>query len=129
MIPHIKSENSPLVVEALLTNLNGIKTVKLTRAVPYDSSYARLPENNAFICIKDNLDNLFVFKEIAGGVYENSEIVGCPGRIYTLTIETIGGDLYESSPQTMPFPFKQDSIYAEEIVKTDYIPDAYGDFY
>lgn len=126
--PDIQSDNVTLVVEALLTDLSGITTVKLTRAVPYDSSFSYIPEKNAHIFIKDNLGNLFVFNEKGGGVYENSEITGYPGRTYILSIETANEDLYESSPQTMSFPFKQDSIYAEEIVKTTYIPDAYGKF-
>ncbi len=110
--PEINNQLEALVVEGLITNTNGPYSVRLSKAVPYDSAAGRVPVIGALLTINDNNQNSYQLNESSAGVY-NSDVnfIGLSGTAYTLHIETRQGDIYESSPQLLPPPPSFDTIH------------------
>ncbi len=110
--PAINNQLEALVVDGLITNTNGPYSVRLSKAVPYDSAAGRLPAIGALVTINDNNQNSYQLNEGRAGVYNSDKnFVGLSGSIYTLHIQTSQGDIYESSPQLLPPPPSFDSIH------------------
>lgn len=127
--PDINNEQSALVIQGLMTNIEGQLSVRIYKAVPYDSTDNTIPVKGASVYVYDDLWNMNMLIDNGFGVYVNNSTRCEPGRSYFLKVVTSDGSIYQSSLQTLPQPFKQDSIYAENILKTSFSPDAYGNYF
>ena len=120
--PRLRSFESRLVVDALVTDEIASNYVRLTRTtlLPDDK-----PEkvSGAHVTITDDLGASFVLEERYPGDYRTDSLSfrGETGRTYTLKIETSDGDSYESVPCLMyPVPgidslyYGKDQVFSEE---------------
>src|ERR1035437_7422428 len=129
--PDINPPQDVLVVDGIITNEIKTYWIRLTMSSAFDnpsSGYKFV--TSAKLSISDNLGNNYKVTEYKNGMYftDSTELVGIPGRIYTLHIETEDGNIYESSPQEMMASASEDTVYAENTIKTVLVPDAYGQY-
>lgn len=120
--PRLRSFESRLVVDALVTDEITSNYVRLTRTTLLpDDKPAKV--TGAHVTITDNLGASFVLEERYPGDYRTDSLSfrGEVGRTYTLTIETSDGDMYESVPCLMyPVPgidslyYGKDQVFSEE---------------
>jgi hypothetical protein len=116
--PKIKSSEKVLVVEALFTDDPGLQFIKLSKAVPLDTT-SFLPAENAVVYIKDNLNNYFNFDETKPGYYlYKGTYKPVTGRTYQLFIKTDDENEYFSSPQVLQPKGNIDSLYGAFNTKT-----------
>lgn len=127
--PDVNNDESALVVQGLMTNVYGQLSVRISRAVPYDSSMSQKPVKGAMVKITDDHGHVFLLKDNGSGQYVNNDALAVPGDAYMLHVETVNGDIYESETQVMPHPYKQDSIYAEIKIKKEWMPSSSGDYF
>lgn len=116
--PDISTDQSVLVVEGVITDQPGPYTIHLTQALPYDSANIYIAQNaisKANVFVTDDLGNKFKFTESEAGYFisKASEFTGTPGVTYTLHIQTLDGNTYESAPQKMPSNNYSDTVYTE----------------
>jgi hypothetical protein len=110
--PQTDSQLDALVVEGLVTNDAGPFTVKLSRAVAYNSTTLRKPVAGATLLIKDNKGQSFSLKEKDSGSYQTPEnFLAVIGNSYLLHIKTREGDTFESNPQELLPVQNYDSIH------------------
>ena len=120
--PRLRSFESRLVIDALVTDENASNYVRLTRTtlLPDDKPQK---VTGARVTITDDLGGSFVLEERYPGDYRTDSLSfrGDVGRTYSLTIETSDGDRYESVPCLMyPVPgidslyYGKDQVYSEE---------------
>lgn len=115
-IPGSKTEGI-LVIDARITNENRLQTIRLSRAVPLDTSYIN-HESGATVMVSDNLGNEYIFQENERGLYEsNGNLEALPGNSYQLKIQTSDGWSYTSEEVIAPPATKIDRLYAEKGVK------------
>jgi hypothetical protein len=120
--PRLRSFESRLVVDALVTDEVTSNYVRLTRTtlLPDDE-----PEKvtGAHVTITDDMGGSFVLEERYPGDYRTDSLSfrGEAGRSYRLTIETADGEKYESDQCMMlPVPgidslyYGRDQVYSEE---------------
>jgi hypothetical protein len=112
----IDSNYSILVVDGKITNKPGPYEVRLFRTVKLDRADTLNPERGATIIIHDDHGNSAVFGETLPGIYNtpNISFQGQIGRTYWIEIQTISGEQYESSPETIQPEVIIKSIYGEE---------------
>ena len=111
-IPEINENQSFLVVEGMVTNLNQRYTVKISRSETVGSREKPLPVNNSIVSVTDDENNRYLLTEEEPGIYQTDSLTfrGVIGRKYTLHIQSLGLN-YESTPMEMkPVP-QIDSVY------------------
>ncbi|MFA9370959.1 MAG: DUF4249 domain-containing protein [Labilibaculum antarcticum] len=110
------SELAILVVDGKITNQLGPYEVRLFRTINLDKADTLNPEEGASIFIYDGDGNSYQYQEISSGVYEtqDSNFQGQVGQSYWIEIQTISGERYESSPETIQPEISIESIYGEE---------------
>jgi hypothetical protein len=104
-----------LVVNGLITNENVSYRVQLSYAIPFDSSGTSQPAYATNVHVTDESGNYYAFHELGNGYYasDSLQFTGKPGSTYTLHINTVDGDIYQSDPQRL-FPVEYpDRVYAE----------------
>lgn len=126
--PDINNDKSALVIQGLMTNIPGQLSVRITKAVPYDSADSYLPVRHANVFIYDDLWNMVMLTDNGFGIYENSDAKCVPGRKYFLKVSAPDGNTYESSLQSLPQKMFQDSIYANAVVQDTYVQTSSGDY-
>ena len=120
--PELKSFESLLVVDALVTDEDKSNYVILTRTIETtDDDPARV--TGATVIITDDLGNSTLLVEKSPGEYRTDSLAfrGAAGRTYTLSIETESGEKYLSDPSLM-YPvvdidsiyFSKDQLFSEE---------------
>jgi len=116
-IPDTDEDKDLLVVEGLITNLEGINTVKLSRTLPLASKNTTRPAKGYTVSISDDLGNTYMLTESTAGTYTTDPAAfrGVPGRKYQLNIksnEKTGPVFtYRSIPAEMkPMPARSTSI-------------------
>ncbi|MFA9370957.1 MAG: DUF4249 domain-containing protein [Labilibaculum antarcticum] len=114
--PETDSDVSILVVDGKITNQPGPYEVRLFRTINLYQADTLNPEEGAIIFIYDGNGNSDQFQEISPGVYEtqDSNFKGQVGQSYWIEIQTISGERYESSPETIQPEISIESIYGEE---------------
>lgn len=127
--PDINNTHTAVVIEGLITDNPGQASVKLSRAVSFDSTDSRVFINDANVSIVDDLNTIISLSNTGHGIYSDPYFAGTPGRSYKLNVITPEGDVYESDMQSMVKPFKQDSIYANYTTKSVLRANTYGDYY
>jgi hypothetical protein len=125
--PSVDANQDALVVEGLITDQAAAYQIRLSKAIPYDSSGTSYVTHATVWVIDDN-GVQYNFSESGNGIYASNpaELVGTPGKSYTLHIKTKDGNIYESSPQLLlPNDFT-DNVYAEFATKEILVEDYYG---
>jgi hypothetical protein len=131
--PDINPPPDVLVVDGLITNENSSYLIKLMRSSAFDGPSSEYNfVNGAKVSIFDNLGNNYKVTEsrLGIGMYftDSTELVGIPGRSYTLHIVTEDGNVYESSPQEMLSSASQDTVYPDFCNKTALVPTTEGEY-
>lgn len=100
--PAVDKSSKSLVVDGLITDQPVAYKIRITHALPYDTS-AFLPETGATVYVTDDAGNKFAFPEKTPGSYvsDPSYFLAITGRKYILTIETKNGAKYMSSEQEL----------------------------
>lgn len=120
--PDLKSFESLLVVDALVTDEDASDYVRLARTTDTPDA-GKVPMSGAKVVITDDLGSSIILEERYPGDYRTDSLLfrGAVGRTYTLSIETSDGDQYESEPCMMyPVPeidsayYGRDQVYSEE---------------
>lgn len=121
-VANLENFESVLVVDALLTDEQISNYVRLSRTTrTADEIPAAV--TGARVTITDDTGSNTLLTERYPGDYRTDSLlfVGIPGRSYTLTIETSGGERYESAPglmYTVPdidsLYFGRDQLFSEE---------------
>lgn len=75
-----------IVIEAMITNLKGPYTVKISKSGSYFNQPVLPSVSGAVVIITDNTGIVDTLKEIRSGIYLTSKIRGIPGRTYTLKV-------------------------------------------
>ena len=110
--PKIDSAAQVLVVDGLITNESGPFTIKLSKANLYNSTSTVISVTSAKLNISDNLNQTFTLTDNGNGNYITPDnFKPKTGNTYTLHIETVNGNIYESKPQELVTPQSYDSIY------------------
>ena len=117
--PDIIEDETILVVEGMITDQPGLKTVKLSLSMPIGSKYKFDPLSGAQVSIRDEEGYTWTMYESLAGVY-NTYFTGIVGRKYSLLINTNSSitnfHSYTSLPVEMvPVP-PIDTIYYEKIL-------------
>ncbi len=114
-----------LVVEGLITNETGAFGVSLSTTVPVYNNDPNVideyqPVTGAVVQIIDDRGNTYLLVENRAGWYEteNKDLKGIPGYTYTLLINTIVGNQYESLPVLMKEVPDIDTVHFEELSHT-----------
>ena len=125
---NVNAEQNVLVVNGLITDEARPYIVKLTMASQYNKNDSNLYVSNAHVRILDDEGNISLLSESYPGVYVTNpaELLGKPGRSYSLHIETSDNKVYESAFQLLsPNNFK-DTVYAEFSSQDELVEDNYG---
>ncbi|MDQ3536453.1 MAG: DUF4249 domain-containing protein [Bacteroidota bacterium] len=112
-----------------MTNSGKENLLKLSRTTP--SSRVLQPVRDASIKIVDDSgreENYFPRNDLGEGIYQHSGniVKGIPGVTYYIEIELVDGNVYRSTPETMPFLNAIDAPYFDyDIIKEE---NEYGNF-
>jgi len=111
----IDTEKKILVINGLITNQKTSYRIHLSYVLPFDSSGADKPAYASNVHITDEKDNYYAFHELGNGYYasDSLQFTGHPGSTYTLHINTLDGERYESDPQLLYPSSFPNSVYAE----------------
>jgi len=109
------SEKKTLVINGLITNQKASYRIHLSYVVPFDSSGNGRPAYASNVHVTDEQGNYFPFHESGNGYYSSDSLqfTGNPGSTYTLHINTVDGERYQSDPQLLYPCVYPDSVYAE----------------
>ncbi|MCB0801220.1 MAG: DUF4249 domain-containing protein, partial [Bacteroidales bacterium] len=101
-VPQLRSFESRLVVDALITDEVTANYVRLSRTVSKPDDVTE-KVTGATVVLTDDLGNSFILEERNPGDYRTDSLLfrGEPGRTYTLSVETAEGGQYESTPCMM----------------------------
>jgi len=112
--PKIRKYENVLVVDGLLTNIQGNCYVTLSRTYPYNGKPS-VPEEGAVVKIIDDLDNETLLSRNEKGIYlpKDTSYSGDVGRKYKLMIRTSQGETIESGFEELKEPVDIDNIYFE----------------
>lgn len=109
----IKGTRKALVIDALVTNIEGEQFVRLQYSYPINGSTPELV-SDATVMVVDNFGNQEPFNEVSPGFYQPSaSFAGVVGRKYRLIIGTPDGNQYESEEEELLAPGEVSSVYGE----------------
>lgn len=102
--------NDPLImIEGVVTDDPTIpNTVKITKSVNFSESNDFPTVSGADVSIIDDLGNAVILSETSPGIYQNSSLIGIPGRTYYLTVYAEGKTY--TSVSKMPQKVNLDTI-------------------
>ena len=89
-------EYERLIVNGLVTDVDSVQTIILSRTIPYDSNEPNPPATGAVVTVESSDGLSYPFKETEPGYYRNSELAGKVGKTYTLNI-LYEGEVYHAS--------------------------------
>jgi Domain of unknown function (DUF4249) len=112
--PEISKYENLLVVDGVITDENGLCTVKLSRSFSYNETEGT-PEQQAVVLIKDDQGNAVSLAETSPGVYQTTDkdFRGIIGRKYQLYIQTSDQQIWESDNVELKKVPKIQQVYAE----------------
>ena len=109
----LNTANPQVVIQAYVTDLQNIDTVKLTRTGSYFSLGTYPTINGATVVISDNTGLIDTLKQVDSGLYAPINFIGVPGKTYSLKV-LIGGKEY-NAVSTMPAVVDIDSVTKQTI--------------
>ncbi len=126
--PDVDSEQKILVVDAFISNQPQTSYVRLTLALPHDSSGNYPTVQNADVFITDNNNKIIPFEEVRPGFFEpvDYNFAGELEKSYVLTVTTEDGNTFESRPQIIMPDMEPVKVYGG-YDKIEYLKkDAFG---
>ncbi len=112
--PELNHDMQYLVVDGMITNLEGPHEVKLSKTNVFGQDYEHIPVKNASVRIVDSGNNEVLLEEKKHGSYFTPDnFAGEINETYTLYITTEDGKNYKSAPQELLAPVSIDSFYGE----------------
>ncbi len=112
--PDLNHDKQYLVVEGMITNLEGPHEIKLSKTNVFGQGYEHIPVENASLKIADSENNVIMLEEVnPGSYYTPDSFSGKIDESYTLHITTESGETYKSKPQELMPPLEIDSFYGE----------------
>lgn len=127
--PDVENKYQGIVVEGILTNKPGQASVKISKAVSFESTVTSQPVEDALVQIHDDQGAIYELIHTVRGDYRNNILFAAPDRQYKLKIIDKDGAVYESEYQKLPSSFKQDSIYGSYMFKDNFVQSQSGRFY
>jgi hypothetical protein len=123
--PELTVTKKLLVVEGIITQEPVSHTIRLSRAVRFDTTSIQ-PETGATVFVTDNSGIRYNFAETSSGKYASDPAQFRPEilKTYILTVETADKRIYTSSPQTL-LP-KEDFDTVSYVVKSEMYPSTVG---
>ncbi len=107
----LNSSEPRIVIEGVITNLDGPYTVRISESVDYYDPGEYPAVNNAHVELSDDAGSVEVLEENEDGLYISSKMKGQPGRTYTLKVE-VDGKAYIAQSY-LNTPVKIDSLKKE----------------
>lgn len=106
--------HSAIVVEGNISNFPYQAEVKLSKTGSYFGELTEEKISGALVVVESDLNERFVFVEVAPGVYKSEEISPEEGVTYYLSVE-IEDEIYEASSRLSPTVeiYALDYVYAE----------------
>lgn len=99
----LTSFESVIVIEATITNELKQQQIRLSRTFEFDDDEGAPPETNANVSVLDDQGNEITFLETEPGLYLSQEPFQAQANTaYQLSITTADGNVYGSSPETLP---------------------------
>jgi hypothetical protein len=126
--PEINNTNTAIVIQGIITNTPGQVSVRISKAVSFDSTDNRQPIEKAIVTIRDDQGGEYKLFHTGSGVYSSNSLYALPDRTYSLAVTTADGSIYESSGQKLSKSFKQDSIYGNYVTKKILTQGSYGNY-
>lgn len=110
----VQADELPILIEGLITDLNGPDTIKITKAYPVDGNYHyRVGIVGAFVTLSDDAGSLDTLIDINSGYYVTPSITGTVGRTYKLSGKLPDGTTFESTLERMAPAGTIDSVFYE----------------
>ncbi len=103
---------SQIVIEGIVNN-QVPPIVNITRSVKFSDNNSFPPVPGATVKILDNSGNSYTLSEISPGVYTYSNVIGIPGKTYTVQA-TINNMLY-TGISTMPRAVSFDTLTTDQL--------------
>ena len=104
-----------IVIEAVVTNTNQPKTVKITKTGDFYEPANYEAVSNAFITIEDSDGNSETLTETQPGVYYSESLGGEPDKTYSITVAA--EDMEYHAQSRMNEPMQIDSLKVEKDVR------------
>jgi hypothetical protein len=100
--PDISNTQKILVVDGLISDEPKVFTIRLSTALPFDST-GYVPETGAVVYVTDTNGNRFDFSDQGSGNYrsDSASFIPVVGSTYTLNIETKNKKVYKSTAQEL----------------------------
>ena len=124
-IPETDETQELIVVEGLVTDQEGVNTIKLSKSQPLGKRAVALPLKGCTVFINDDKGNNNQLHETVSGTYTTVEgqFRGQVGRKYTLIIHTNNATKNHFTYQSFPMEMKPvppiDSVYYERILLSE----------
>ncbi len=112
--PEIRESQDAIVIYGVITDRPGIHQVTVSRSSPYnDPSF--MPVTGCVVRVEDDLGNLVVYPETGPGLYETylDDSFLAVNRSFAVFVETMEGDEYQSSYDSLLACPRIDTIYFE----------------
>ncbi|WP_439879622.1 DUF4249 domain-containing protein [Pontibacter sp. MBLB2868] len=117
----LRSTDTKLVVDGLITDQPGPYSVRLTSTKGYLEEGTAAGVNGALVIVSDNLGTIDTLKQVSEGLYQTSILQGQPGNTYYLKVMTSGKEYTAQSymPAVAPidsltFVYKAEGHMVEE---------------
>ncbi len=107
----LNNSEPQIVIEGVITNLEGPYTVRISESVNYYDPGEYPAVNNAHVELSDGTGFVEVLEGNEEGLYSSSKMVGHPGRTYSLKVE-IEAEVYMAESH-LKTPVKIDSLKKE----------------
>ena len=122
----VKNAPDAIVIDGVLTDNPGPYTINISKAISYNDANNLPAVTGAKVTISDNQGNQELLKEKTTGNYMTDAhgIRGIVGRNYTLTVQTLDGYVYQSSPCLLSPALQIDSVYGEITNQTSLIDNS-----
>jgi hypothetical protein len=111
---NLDSDTGRMVIEANITNVKGIQTIRLTQNVPLSSINTYPGISGATVLVTDNGGNQYNFTQTLPGTYIAANVAGIASNVYTLSV-ACNGKTY-TAQSTMPATVALDSVTSKNTV-------------
>lgn len=109
----LEDQSGNIVIEANVTDQLSPYFVKITKSVAFTETNQYPVIDNAEVMLSDNTGQTETLQYVGNGIYQTTNFIGQPGRVYTLKIQAEGKEYISQStmPEAVPFDgLQQDSF-------------------
>ncbi|HMR18010.1 MAG TPA: DUF4249 domain-containing protein [Sphingobacterium sp.] len=90
------------VIEAELTNLSAVQTIRISQTVSFDSELPSKPINDAQVMVRSSRGRTFAFHPIGNGYYRHNDLIPRDDSDYLLTVD-VGGEEFSAVERMRDF--------------------------